>query len=272
VATRGDAVVGLLSAIPAYAGRGWLVEHLVCSRLSPNGTAETLLDTLHASLVAAGKGDDRVSLGLAPLAGPKTAWQTAARALTRPLFDFEGLERFKTRLRPSEWRPIWFVVPARSSRVVAVVDTLSAFAGGSLLRFAARSLFLHARGLLWLLAVGLVPWTALLVWLDLTHKQGVAGYSQAALAAWIAFDILLAAALFRTALRPAYTSLVLLILAALADGTLSVLHLHDVGVGPTLAESMLRVAAALAPFIGATTLLFITAQKTRELTRSGAAG
>jgi phosphatidylglycerol lysyltransferase len=269
VASSGDRVVGLLSAVPAYAGKGWLVEHLVCGRGSPNGTAETLLDALYRALLASGSGDARVTLGLAPLAGPNTVWQRLARAIARPLFDFEGLERFKARLRPSEWRDVWLVVPERSTRLVALVDALTAFAGGSLVRFAVRSLFLRPRALLWLLAVGLVPWTGLLVWLDVTHEQGVAGYSQQALAAWIAFDVVLAAALFRTALRPSYRALVGLIVAAVADGTLSLIHLDDVGLGPTRPDSILRLAAALAPFIGASTLLFITVQKARELARSG---
>jgi phosphatidylglycerol lysyltransferase len=272
VATAGDAVVGLLSAIPAYAGQGWLVEHLVCALGSPNGTAETLLDALHRSLIDAGQGEARVSLGLAPLVGPKTGWQKVARTLTRPLFDFEGLQRFKARLRPAEWRPVWLLVPPGSSRLLALLDVLTAFAGGSLVRFALRSVFVRPRALLWLLAIGLVPWTGLLVWLDVTHEQGVAGYSQPALAAWIAFDVVLAAALFRTALRPAYWALVALVLAALGDGALSLVHLRNVGVGPTLPDEALRIAAALAPFIGATTLLWITLQKARWLSRSAARG
>jgi lysylphosphatidylglycerol synthetase-like protein (DUF2156 family) len=269
VATARDAVVGLLSAIPAYAGHGWLVEHLVSAHGSPNGTAETLLEALHRSLLAAGNGSARVSMGLAPLAGP-TGWQKIARTVTRPLFDFEGLHRFKARLRPSEWRPVWLVVPPGRSRLLALLDVLTAFAGGSLVRFALRSVVVRPRALLWLLAIGLVPWTGLLVWLDVTHEQGVAGYSQGALAGWIAFDIVLAAALFRTALRPAYAALVALIVAALGDGALSVAHLRDVGVGPTLPDGALRIAASIAPFIGATTLLWVTLQKARWLSRGAA--
>ena len=270
VATVGETVAGLLSAVPAYGGKGWLVEHLVCARSSPNGTAETLLDALYRSLVATGHSDARVTLGLAPLAGPRTVWQKVARTVTRPLFDFEGLRRFKARLRPSEWRPVWLLAPPGSWRWVALFDALSAFAGGSLVRFAIRSVFLRPRALLWLLAVGLVPWTALLVWLDTTHEQGVAGYSRAALATWIAFDVVLAAALFRAAQRPEYRVLVVLIAVALGDGVLSLIHLDEVGVGGTLADSALRIAAALAPFIGASTLFFVTVQKARELARSGA--
>ena len=269
VTTRGDDVVGLLSAVPAYGGCGWLVEHLVCARGSPNGTAETLVDALHRSLIEDGKPNDRVSLGLAPLSGRTTAWMREARTLARPLFDFEGLRRFKARLHPTEWRAIWLVTPAGTSALVALADALTAFAGGSLVRFALRSLFLHARGLLWLLAVGLVPWTALLLWLNWTHEAGVAGYSSVALAWWIAFDVVLAAGLFRAAFRPANLTLLALIAASSTDAILSVMHLHDVGLGPTLADSALRLSAAVAPCIGATTLLAVTLQRRRERSRSG---
>jgi phosphatidylglycerol lysyltransferase len=274
VADHDGRVVGLLSAVPAYGDHGWLVEHLVCARDSPNGTAETLLDALHRSLIAQGRGDDRVSLGLAPLSSPTggttagSAWQKLARAFARPLFDFEGLHRFKARLRPSEWRSVWLVVPHGASLFIALVDALTAFAGGSLVRFAARSLLVRPRGLLWLLAVGLVPWTALLLWLDVTNAEGVAGYSRGALAWWIAFDVVLATGLFRAALRPSYRVLVTLIVAALADSFLSSLHLHAVGFGPAPADSVLRVAAVIAPAVGATTLFFITFQRAREIARS----
>jgi hypothetical protein len=192
-----------------------------------------------------------------------------ARTLARPLFDFEGLRRFKARLHPTEWRAIWLVTPAGTSALVALADALTAFAGGSLVRFALRSLFLHARGLLWLLAVGLVPWTALLLWLNWTHEAGVAGYSSVALAWWIAFDVVLAAGLFRAAFRPANLTLLALIAASSTDAVLSALHLHDVGLGSTVGDSALRLSAAVAPCIGATALLAVTLQRTRERSRSG---
>ncbi len=268
VATRGDAVVGLLSAVPAYGGGGWLVEHLVCARDSPNGTAETLLDALYRSLLEGARGGDRVTLGLAPLSGDPATWQRVARALARPLFDFDGLRRFKARLRPSGWCAVWLVAPAGESRVVAIVDSLTAFAGGSIPRFAARSLLLHARGFLWLLAVGLVPWILLLSWLDLTGRAGDLGYSAHALAGWIAFDVLLAVGLFRTALRPAYEGLVALIVAALGDAVLSSFHVAAIGLGPTHVDSAVRIGAAIPPWIGAGVLSLITVEHARERARS----
>ncbi len=262
VAARGDDVVGFLSAVPAYAGGGWLVEHMVSLHDAPNGTAESLLDALHRSLIADGRGDARVTQGLSPLS-TASAWHVLARVLMRPLFDFEGLRRFKARLRPSEWRPVWLVSPHGSFRVVVLLDALAAFAGGSLVRFALRSLFLHTRGLLWLLALGLVPWTGLLLWLDVTRESGVAGYSTGALGGWIAFDVVLASGLFRMALRPGVAGLATLTLAAAVDAALSTTHLHAVGFGPTLPDAALRAAAALAPSVGAATLLLLALRQAR---------
>jgi phosphatidylglycerol lysyltransferase len=268
VARRAGAVVGLLSAVPAYGEEGWLVEHLVSAKGAPNGTAETLLDAFHKSREETSYPDPRISLGLAPLSGTETVWQTIARTLMRPLFDFEGLYQFKARLHPSEWRSVWLVVPEGSSVVLALFDALTAFAGGSLARFALRSLLLRPRGLLWLLAVGLVPWTFLLVWLDLWHEEGVAGYTRAALMGWIAFDIVLGVGLFRAALRPGYPLLVTLLSAATLDAVLSLVHVHAIGLGPTEGDWLLRFAAAVAPAIGATTLLTILMQRARQAARS----
>jgi hypothetical protein len=268
VAFRNDGVVGFLSAIPAYTD-GWLVEHIVCARNAPNGTAESMLHALHTSLVADGQPEARVSLGLAPLAGNE-AWQMAARSLARPLFDFEGLRRFKTRLRPKTWTSVWLVSAPGRRTAVALVDVLTAFAGGSLVRFGLRSLLLHPQGLLWLLAVGLVPWTTLLLWLDITRRAPIIGYSSGALAAWVAFDVALAAGLFRAAHRPAAMGLLALLLAASLDALVSSFHAVAVGLGLGAFAACLRSIAVVAPYVGTTTLLHVLishARATRRLHR-----
>lgn len=272
VALRGDEVVGLLSAVPAYAGRGWLVEHLLSLHDSPNGTAETLLEALHRSLLADGRGDDRVSLGLSPLSGQPRPWQRLARSATRPLFDFEGLHRFKARLHPTEWRAVWLLTPPGTCRLVALADTLAAFAGGAPVRFALRSLLLHPRGLLWLLAVASTPWIALLVGLGAAPRFGLAGYTSTALAVWVAFDCLVAAMLFRIALRPSLRAVVLLAGALSVDVTLSALHLATVGLGQTWEQSILRLATVLLPAVGVAALGGIAASWTRGARRARRAG
>jgi hypothetical protein len=259
VATRGGAVVGLLSAVPAYAGRGWLVEHVLSVHDSPNGTAETLLETFHRSLLVDGRDADRVSLGLSPLSGESTPWQRLARSATRPLFDFEGLHQFKSRLRPTEWRAVWLVSPPGGSRLVALADLLSAFAGGAPLRFAARSLLLHPCGMLWLLAIGFTPWVVLLVGLEATHRSGLAGYTAMSLLLWVAFDSALLGALFRVALRPSLRAIVVLLTVAAADAAFSGLHLAAVGAGSSSGELWLRTATVALPGVGALALVAIAA-------------
>jgi phosphatidylglycerol lysyltransferase len=87
----------------------------------------------------AGEGARSVSLGLAPLSGEVAWWLRAARRLGRPFYHFEGLAAFKRKLRPDRWRPIYMVYPAGGCAMVALADSLRAFADGSLLRFALRT-------------------------------------------------------------------------------------------------------------------------------------
>jgi hypothetical protein len=250
VARRGDAVVGLLSAVPAYSGRGWLVEHILSLQDSPNGTAETLLEALHRSLLADGRDGDRVSLGLAPLSGEPRLWQRVVRSAVRPLFDFEGLHRFKSRLHPTEWRAVWLVTAPRTSRLVALADVLVAFAGGAPVRFAVRSLFLRQRGLLWLLAVGVTPWIALLAGLVATHRSDIAGYTSTSLLLSVAFDLVVAAALFRVALRPSLRTILAMLAVACADTVVAASHLAAVGPGAALGPMAVRLAAVVIPAVG----------------------
>src|SRR5204863_1102759 len=67
VAEAGGQTVGFLSAVPVYARRRLFVEDLLRADDAPNGTVELLVD--RAMRAAAARGDDGVTLGLAPLAG-----------------------------------------------------------------------------------------------------------------------------------------------------------------------------------------------------------
>lgn len=134
-------LVGFLSAIPVFARRRWFVEDLLRARAAPNGTAEMLVDAaMRAPEVAA---CESVTLGLAPLAGRVPAPLRVARAVSSPLYDFRGLHAFKRKLRPHGWEPVYLCSPGRyaGGRWLALGDALAAFARGSLLRFALRTLF-----------------------------------------------------------------------------------------------------------------------------------
>jgi phosphatidylglycerol lysyltransferase len=138
VAECGGRVVGFLGVIPVYARGGWFLEDFVRDPDAPNGTVELLIDAGMRAAAAAGVG--YVTLGLAPLAGELPRWLQLARSCSRPLYDFEGLRRFKAKLAPARWDPIYISYPQRGTGALALLDALNAFARGKLLRYGAETL------------------------------------------------------------------------------------------------------------------------------------
>jgi len=136
VAERDGEVAGFLSAVPVYARRRLFIEDVLRAPGAPNGTTELLIDA--AMRAAVERGDETVTLGLAPLAGAVAPPLRFARAVSTPLYDFRGLHAFKAKLRPTGWEPVYLAAPARP--YVALGDGLTAFAGGSLVRFGLRTL------------------------------------------------------------------------------------------------------------------------------------
>ena len=182
--------VGFAAAVPVPARGGWFVEDLIRDARAPNGTAELLVDAVMRWAAATGSG--WVTLGLAPLAGEVAPALRLARRGGALLYDFEGLRTFKAKLRPGAWSSISLSHPASQSAAVSIVDALAAFAPGGLIRFgmrtAARSRSAGSRALAWLL----VPWTVLLaVAPDRWFPGAWARWG------WVAFDVALAAGLFR---------------------------------------------------------------------------
>ncbi|HTR53116.1 MAG TPA: DUF2156 domain-containing protein [Kofleriaceae bacterium] len=135
IAERDGALIGLASAVPVYARARVFVEDLVRSPSAPNGTPELLVDAVMRATAR------EVTLGLAPLAGGVARWLKFARWAGGPFYDFEGLRAFKAKLRPHAWEPVYLCAPPGASRLAALRDSLRAFAGGSLVDFATRSLF-----------------------------------------------------------------------------------------------------------------------------------
>jgi len=118
VAERGDAVVGFLNASPIPARTGWLVEQFIRSADAPNGTIEILIDRMMCAVAA--DGAQYVTLGLVPLQRVPSdgtvqnpAWLNMFFSLARMhgnrFYNFRGLERFKTKLRPHNWEPIYAI-------------------------------------------------------------------------------------------------------------------------------------------------------------------
>jgi phosphatidylglycerol lysyltransferase len=194
VAERHGALVGFLAAVPIYRRRGWLIEDFLRDPSAPNGTAETLIDTAMRAL-----GDDGaryVTLGLAPLSGPVRGWLRVVRRLSSPLFDFAGLRAFKAKLKPHAWEPIYLAHASGTSSHIALVDALAAFARGSFLRFGGATLLRGPAMVVRVLALLLLPWTLLLAFAN--TRWFPAPWMQTG---WIAFDLVLVAALFVLTMR-----------------------------------------------------------------------
>lgn len=195
VAEREGAIIGFLAVIPIYAREGWFFEDLLRDPSAPNGTTELIID---AAMRAARDADiAHVTLGLAPLAGEVSPWLRFARRWGRALYDFEGLRAFKSKLKPRAWEPIYLAYPRGNSGALAVVDALTAFARGGLLRFGVQTLLRGPAIVVRLLAALLVVWTVVLAlpvsapWFPSPAWQW----------GWVAFDIVLGVALFALARR-----------------------------------------------------------------------
>jgi phosphatidylglycerol lysyltransferase len=254
VAEANGQLVGFLTVAPIFSRPGWLFQNLVRAPGAPNGTAELLVD--HA-MRAANEADDggvstMVTLGLAPLAGDVVLALRWARSAGAVFFDFEGLRAFKARLRPSRWTPIYLAFPSGQGGVRTVLDVLAAFARGRVLRFGLHTLLRGPSVVVRLLALLLVPWTALLALAD--PRLFPARWVQWA---WVVFDVVLAVALFRLATR--WSNRLSLVLTAVVGldtvATLAQVLLWNAGRGRGLTDALLATVAVLAPAL-AFTILF----------------
>jgi phosphatidylglycerol lysyltransferase len=212
VAERDEHLVGVAYVIPVPQRSGWFIEHFVRAPHAPNGTVELLVDAVMRW--ASDAGCSWLTLGLAPLAGEVPLALRIARSRTRSLYDFEGLRRFKARLRPTEWHAIHVSHPATQGKVATVLDVLAAFATGGFLRFGARALARGPSVVVAVLAALLVPWILLLV--AAPADVWFAGHA-AVKWAWIGFDVLMLAGLVRLLRHPSPRLATMLALAASAD-------------------------------------------------------
>jgi phosphatidylglycerol lysyltransferase len=189
VAEREGRCIGFLAMVPVYQRDGWLLEDLLREPSAPNGTGELLIDT--AMRTVAAEGSCFATLGLAPLSGRLPRWLQVARALGSSFYNFEGLRAFKNKLRPRRWERIYLCYPPDHHAAPVFYDVLSAFAPRGLFRFGIETL-LHAPGLpMRILALLLIPWTALLALVP-SERWFPAPWIQFG---WVAFDIYLIFAL-----------------------------------------------------------------------------
>ncbi|MEO8215656.1 MAG: DUF2156 domain-containing protein [Acidobacteriota bacterium] len=194
VARANGRLVGFLVAIPVYGRGGWFLEDLLRDPEAPNGTAEAMVDAAFREIAASGS--SFATLGLAPLGGDVRALRILTR-LTSGFYNFAGVRRFKAKLRPSGWDPIFVAYPDGRTAIAALWDALSAFAHGHPFRFAVAAIFRAPAVVIGVMAGLLVPWTLLLALPDPTGWFP----SAAVQLAWVVFDIFLAAALLGLTVR-----------------------------------------------------------------------
>lgn len=250
VAQRDGTIVGFLAAIPIYARAGWFLEDLLRDPGAPNGTTELLID---AAMRAAGEaGAAHVTMGLAPLAGDVSPWLRFARRWGRALYDFEGLHAFKSKLKPREWDPVYLSYPRGRSGVFAVVDTLTAFARGGLLRFGIQTLLRGPSIVVRALAALLVVWTALLALPTSTRWFPSPAWQWG----WVAFDALLIVALFVLAQRwrPRLGTAVAIAVTADAVATAAEATFYNLPRIHSLADALVIAVAVAAPTTAAVLL------------------
>ncbi|MGZ3456672.1 MAG: phosphatidylglycerol lysyltransferase domain-containing protein, partial [Polyangiales bacterium] len=188
VAERGGAMVGFAAAVPIYQRRGYFLEDLLRDD-APNGTAEALVELVFRQ--ARSQGAELATLGLAPLSGSVPRALAWIGRRTRGLYNFEGVRAFKARLHPVAWEPVFLAHPPRHSGLVAIWDSLTAFASGGFIRFGVESLRRQRRAVVLVLAVLLIPW-ALAVALPPEARWFP---SRGVQLAWAIFDFALATAL-----------------------------------------------------------------------------
>ncbi len=254
VAEQHGRVVAILVASPIPARNGWFFEDVLRAHDAPNGTVELLFD--HAMRVAANVKIVVVSYGLAPLSGEVGVWLKRIRDHARWLYDFEGLRAFKAKLMPHKWRPIYLTFPQGERGVRATVDSLTAFADGSWLRFGIRTIVHAQPTLVWWLALLLLPWTAILM---MTEAEQWFPSSEIK-AAWIVFDLVLFIGLTSLAIDWRRGKAQLLAALAAGDAVLGTYQLASYNWHrlDTASDYLLAAVALLAP-LGAALILALGA-------------
>ena len=141
--------IAYLLASPIPQRNGFLVEQLLRSPAAPNGTSELLIDALMNHLHTAGY--TYLTLGLSPLCRESDRhlqsnplWLRTlmgiARTHGRRFYDFDGLEKFRTKLCPSHWEPVYAITNERSFSPRSLYALLAAFSEKPLPYFAIKTI------------------------------------------------------------------------------------------------------------------------------------
>ncbi len=137
-AENSNGMAGFLVASPVKARNGYLIEQVVRSPEAPNGTSELLID--RAMALFASENRTYVTLGLVALSSHaeegvlKNPWwlRTAmllARTHANRFYNFQGLENFRTKMKPDQWEKIYAISNEKYFSVRALYALGAAFAG-----------------------------------------------------------------------------------------------------------------------------------------------
>jgi phosphatidylglycerol lysyltransferase len=118
VAERGSTVEAFLVLSPIPQRSGWLTEQFPHRPGAPNGTVELMMD--QAFRLLASEGCEYITLGLSPLSRrakiepfDNPLWLRGLLAWLRKhgqrFYNFDGLDRFKAKLRPERWEPVFAI-------------------------------------------------------------------------------------------------------------------------------------------------------------------
>jgi phosphatidylglycerol lysyltransferase len=260
VAELENTIVAFAGVIPVPARHGWFIEDLIRTRDAPNGTAELLTDAVMRWTAA--EGSDWLTLGLAPLAGDVTGLLRAARTSTSFFYDFQGLQRYKAKLRPDAWSRIYVLFPRTQSGARTIIDMLGAFSQEGLLRFGVRTLLRGPTSVLRVLALLLIPWTALLALAPLERwfPNSLVRWG------WVAFDLAVAVGLFALIRRPSRTLVTVLAAAVSADAVLTIVEalLWNVPRARGPLDAAIIVCACIAPIVASAVLWGARRARLRE--------
>ncbi len=138
VARRDGQAVAFLVASPVVARNGYLVEQVARSPRAPNGTSELLIDAAMRHFAEAGCG--YATLGLVALSShanrglqENPAWLAAlmrfARSHANRFYNFQGLERFRAKMEPDSWEPVYAISNQRHFSPFALYAMGEAFSG-----------------------------------------------------------------------------------------------------------------------------------------------
>lgn len=133
VARRQKRAVAFLVASPVTARNGYLIEQIARLPHAPNGASELLIDAAMRRFGAQGR--SYATLGLVALARnarrqirTNPLWlrllMVIARAHANRFYNFRGLERFRAKMMPERWEPVY----ALSSEPRFTISTLYAAA------------------------------------------------------------------------------------------------------------------------------------------------